>query len=138
MLSKKKKKKSYMKQIHKTVPHKTKQHNMKQSKSNSRSLTSPSPDFSIFLNCLNRPIKKLHRKLSRNHQFKEHDIRMDRSIIHSQQVFPSVSIIRVATVPRAQTARPSLQRNERALVYFFVCAIRAGDQGVLTYQAVYK
>ncbi len=94
MLSKKKKKKSYMKQIHKTVPHKTKQHNMKQSKSNSRSLTSPSPDFSIFLNCLNRPIKKLHRKLSRNHQFKEHDIRMDRSIIHSQQVFPSVSIIR--------------------------------------------
>lgn len=72
-----------------------------------------------------------------NHQSRERGICLDRSIIHSQQVFPSVSIIRAATVPRAQTARPSLQRNECALVYFSVCVIRAGDRGVRTYQAVF-
>lgn len=109
---------------------------------NGKPLAFSSPDFSIFLNCLIRPIKKLHHKPrplpSRNHQSREHGICLDRSIIHSQQVFPSVSIIRVATVPRAQTARPSLQRNECALVcIFFVCAIRAGDQGFRTYQAVF-
>lgn len=102
--------------------------------------TSASPDFSISISS-SEPITKLHHKPrphpSRNHQSKEHGICLDSPIIHSQQVFPSVFIIRAATVPRAQTARPSLQRKESALVYFSVCAIRAGDRGVRTYQAVF-